>query len=272
MKFFFSIAAIVFYMLLINPVERFSKSKMTAERLSAMPDVQVVELFSLEFKNLVSDLILFDAITFVGGSKTSLTTQQGEWLYSMLNTSSFLNPYNRDPYYFGQSFLTWEAKMYDAANILLERGMQYRDKEWPFPFFIAYNYFYFLNDPMRGAEYMKVAIDRPGSSKVILTALAAQLYYRSGRTEVGLLLLKDAVVHETNERVKKIYKKRIKAMEGVLTIEKAVEKYKKRYSKNPAGIDALIGSGFLKSQPRDPYGGQYYIDKDGNVKSTSDFK
>lgn len=272
MKFFFGIAAIVLYMLLINPVERFSKSKMAIERLSAMPDVQAVELFSLEFKNLVSDLILFDAITFVGGSKTSLTTQQGEWLYSMLNTSSFLNPYNVDPYYFGQSFLTWEVKMYDSANILLKRGMQYRDKEWQLPFFIAFNHFYFLNAPLRGAEYMKAAIDRPGAPKVILTALASQLYYRSGRTEVGLLLLKGAEARETNEHVKKIYKKRIKAMEGVLTIEKAVEKYIQRYSKKPANIDVLIGSGFLKNQPHDPYGGEYYIDKDGNVKSTSAFK
>ncbi len=273
MKLFLNIIVLITYILLINPVEKFSKSKMTTESTTAVPDVEVVDIFALEFKNLVSDILFFDAITFIGGKKTfRLEMQEGEQLYSLLNASSFLNPYNVDPYYLGQSILTWETKMYDRANILLKRGMQYRNKEWVFPFFIAYNYFYFMNDTLRGAEYMKVAIERPGSPTLVLTTLASRLYYRSGRTEVGILLLKDAEAHEADEGVKKIYRKRIKAMEGVLVIEKAIEVYKNKYSRKPANIDMLIKAGLLKSRPHDPYGGQYYIDKEGNVKSTSDFR
>lgn len=273
MKFFLSIVVIIFYIILVGPVEKFARTNMVAGTMITIPSEQVVDIFALEYKNLIANLLFFDAITYVGGMKTGrMSLQEGEWLYSILNTSSYLNPYSRDPYYLGQSVLTWEANLYEQANLLLERGMQYRDKEWQFPFFIGFNYFYFMNNSARGAEYIKIARDKPESPTMVLTTLASRLYYRSGRTNVAILILKDALKHETDESVKKIYAKRIEALEGVMAIEEAVEKYLKLYSKRPKSIDMLIKAGLLKSAPIDPYGGRYYIDNEGNVRSTSDFK
>lgn len=273
MKFFLSLISLCVCMVLVNPVEKYAKSKMVQEIMRIPPSEHAMDIFALEFKNLVSDVLFFDSIVFVGSKKAApITHHEGEWLYSILRTSSYLNPYNRDPYYLAESILPWEAQMYEQANILLKQAIHYRDKEWIFPFFVSFNYFYFMNDPANGAEYMKISIDKPEAPTMYLTTLASRLYYRSGQTEVGLLLLKDAWRHATDESVKKIYEKRIKAMEGVLTIEKAINRYKKLYSKQPKSIDVLIRAGLIEAMPVDPYGGKFYIDSDGNVKSTSDFK
>lgn len=267
---FFSCLCVV---LLIGPVEQFSRNKLSVEgRHDPLPEA-AADLFSLEFKNLASDLSFFDAITFVGEKDVKRRKpREWEWFYLTVNVSSHLNPYNVDPYYLGETMLTWEAGMYDRANHLLERSLTYREKEWVFPFFIGFNYFYFLKDSNRGAEYVDMAVKKPGAPKTVLTTLASRLYYRSGRTEVGLVLLRDARDHAAGEDEKRLYERRIKAMEGVHAVETAATKYEKIYLRRPRTVMALVKAGLLSEFPKDPYGGTYFIDELGNVTSTSDFK
>jgi len=51
-----------------------------------------------------------------------------------------------------------------------------------------------------------------------------------------------------------------------------VESFKKRFGMKPPDIQALIRTGMLQEMPIDPYGGQFYLNVDSQVKSMSEFQ
>jgi hypothetical protein len=58
-------------------------------------------------------------------------------------------------------------------------------------------------------------------------------------------------------------------LEGIFKIETAVNKYKEKFGILPKTLKDLVQNNLLKEIPKDPYGGVYYIDKDGKVRTTS---
>jgi tetratricopeptide (TPR) repeat protein len=272
MKFVLLSISIVACFFIAGKVETGTKNRIAAEIVRQQPTEIMANASSMEFTNLRSDILFFDAVVFMGSKKGLWSRQERDWFHAMLDVSSALNPHSRDPYYLAQSFLTWEMKMYDEANRLLMRATSSRASEWIFPFFIGFNYFYFLDDPGTGAEYLNQAADKEDSPKEVLTILASRLYYRSGRTEIAITMLKDSLQHTSDTVVRRVYEKRLKALEGVYTIEKAITAYEKALFRKPRSVQDLVLSKFIAAIPKDPYRGVYYIDKSGAVRSTSDFK
>lgn len=84
-------------------------------------------------------------------------------------------------------------------------------------------------------------------------------------------------LEKEHEKTKDPYRKALlleriyyfKDKKNVNLIKKAVTEYKKEENKMPEHIIILYNEGYLEDMPQDPYGGQYYIDLSGNVKSTS---
>jgi hypothetical protein len=71
--------------------------------------------------------------------------------------------------------------------------------------------------------------------------------------------------------VKDIYEKRIEAFKSVRRIEVALAEFFSRYEKSPSSLATLVDVGVLKEIPQDPYGGEFYLDQTGKVRTTSDF-
>jgi len=70
---------------------------------------------------------------------------------------------------------------------------------------------------------------------------------------------------------RKRYEARLSFLKSVLQVEKALERYKKKYGKEPPRIEDLITMGLLREIPIDPSGGTLYLDSNGRVRSTSEF-
>ena len=54
-------------------------------------------------------------------------------------------------------------------------------------------------------------------------------------------------------------------------IEVARDRYREALGAMPATVEQLITGGFLSPPPRDPYGGQFYLESDGKVATTSKY-
>jgi tetratricopeptide (TPR) repeat protein len=188
---------------------------------------------------------------------------------SILHGAVKLDPYNLDAYYFAQSFLTWEVKQYQLANNLLEYGMKYRTWDWMLPFFAGFNSAYFLKDYKNAAVYYKRAGEISGSELNI--SLAGRYMQESGQTELAIAYLVAMEKGERNQAVKKNYQIRLKAFNEVRRIELARDRYKNSEGVLPASLDTLVRSGLLSPPPSDPYGGQFYLEPDGKVATTSKF-
>ncbi len=231
----------------------------------------VVKLLSLEFATIAADMLYIRVSQFFGTkiiTRAAATEDDWEWLYRNLDLITELDPYFADPYYLGNAYFAWIAGQPDKANALLKRGVEAREWDWMLPFFLGFNKYYFYNENKEGADYLLIASRRPGAWDALPT-LAARLYYQEGKTGNAIAFLITFWEKETNAAIKKNYEVRIDALRKVLYLEKAVARYKNRAGRVPRNLNELVLKGFINKIPDDPYGGAFYIDKDGSIKSSS---
>ena len=233
-----------------------------------------LKLLSLEYDNLVADLIFSRTLSFHGGKlhrNERSTPETWRIIVDRLGAASELDPRFVDPYYFAQSALTWEAGMPAEANRLLDRGMRARSDDWEIPFFMGFNAFYFLHDNASGSSYLMEASRRPGSPRWI-GLLAARLGSKSGATETAVVFLEQLAARTEDEATRAEIIKRAEAMRGILTIERAVGRYYAGFGTMPTDLQALMDKGILDRLPGDPYGGRFYLNASGKVWTTSDLR
>jgi len=270
-----SIAALVLFIslyALIFPV--FEKQrypvKMDQARELILPPF-VVKVMSLEFRTVTADFLFARTSQYYGGRSYRPGTwskSDYRWLYNNLIVATDLDPYFEDPYYFANAVFTWSANDYNNANSLLARGTAARTWDWQLPFYLGFNKFYFQHDNKGGADDLLIAAKRPGAW-VSLPTLAARLYSNAGRTENAIDFLQIFSKNETNLKIKASYEIRLDALKRILYLERAVSRYKDKNGRLPRNIQALVRSGIINNIPEDPYGGKFYLNRDGSIKTTS---
>lgn len=231
----------------------------------------IVKLLSLEFRNIAADFLFIRASQFYGGqieTVSSATKEDWQWLYRNIDLVTELDPYFQDPYYMGNAFLSWDAGMIKEANSLLQKATKARDWDWNFPFYLGFNNFYFLGDNKAGAEYLRIASQRPGAWD-FLTTLAARLYYMEGKTATARAFMEKMWENENDPKRKQFYLARLDVLNKIFFLEKAVDIYESRIGIPPGDLKTLVKIKLIKAIPTDPYGGSFYIDRDGSIKTTS---
>ncbi len=238
----------------------------------------ILRILAFDFKGIVSDFLFMKGLVYLGGfasknygspKKLQLTDAQWRAFYNVMNVSTDLDPYFQDPYYLTNAFLPWDAGMVAETNTLLSKGSQYRDWDWTLPFFCGFNYFYFLQENDKAAEKLMEAARRPGASPII-ASLASKLAFKANKTESSILFLEEMISKTNDEQTKKEFATRVDAYKSILALEKAVDVYREKFKKTPDNLDMLIKRKIIVAIPKDPYGGDFYIDSQGAVKTTSE--
>ena len=136
------------------------------------------------------------------------------------------------------------------------------------PFFISFNYAFFLKDYKKAGEYLaKVAELQPQVDWY--ATLAARYFYEGGSTTLALAYLQEMIPTARSEAIRTRMLTRAQAFERILQIERAIADFKKRFQRQPKELMELVRTGLLKKIPDDPYGGSFYLDKEGKVRTTS---
>jgi hypothetical protein len=157
------------------------------------------------------------------------------------------------------------------ANILLERGSRSRDWDWRLPFYAGFNKFYFLKENEEAVVFLMEAARRPDSSSSFLVSLASKLAFKERRTENSILFLEEMLKRTDDELQKKDFEDRIETYRGIYALEQAVGVFQKRFRRPPRNIRELMTTRIIAALPKDPFGGKYYIDDRGVVKTTSEY-
>lgn len=262
------------YISIVVPFTNYMKRKPFTEKLGTLPTVATLKFMSADQKLFVGSSLILKVIIYFGGltelAKNRIIIQPDYPAMSrIIHSAVKLDPYNIDAYYFAQAFLTWEAKQYTVANELLEYGMNYRTWDWYLPFFAGFNYAYFLKDYKKAALCYKHAGELSGSD--LSKLLAGRYMQESGQTELAINYLSAMLKRENNTALKKNYQIRLNAFSEARRIEIAYNRYKEKRGVDPVTVEQLISAGFLSPPPRDPYGGQFYLDASGRVSTTSKY-
>ncbi len=268
---------------LLLPAYLFSLSAVESKRKMLPQDAEVsyvlpspiLKITALEFHGLAADFLFLKALTFYGGTisrkeRPRIKEQEWRWMYDVLDASTDLDPYFFDPYYFANASFTWEAHMVKETNTLLAKGSRYREWDYMIPFFMGFNEFYFLHDNAKASEYLMEGSKRPDAPPFMAT-LAVRLAYKVDRTKIAIAFLRETLDKTKDKNTRKELGMRLEVLQGVLALERALEAYKNKFGQPPHDLKELPAKGFIEHIPADPYGGEFYIDEDGSVKTTSDF-
>ncbi len=265
---------LLLYLALILPFTSFMKNKPFVEKMGYLPEPDVLRLLSADQSRFVAASLLMKVISYFG----SLVEQAQNKVYippeypamqKTIETAVKLDPYNMDAYYFGQAIMVWDARQVQATNQLLEYGMKFRNWDFYLPYFAGFNYAYFLKDYENAARYYRRAGELTGSD--LLMKLTGRYLYEAGKTDLAINYLSTMVRGATNEAVRKTLQTRLTAFQEVRKIEEAQERYRERHHRNAGSVEELVRGGFLAAVPVDPYGGKFFLDDQGRVRTTSKF-
>jgi len=264
----------VFVVLLIGThveLTRVRDARPPQARLGFYPPAPVIKALTADHYQFMSQIISLQCL-FYFGTLVELRSQAPDWwrIYRAVYTSTRLDPYNMDAYYFAQAVLTWETGMIQQALELLEYGFAHRTWDWYLPFYISFDYAFFLKDYEKAGFYLAKAAELKPEVEWYAT-LAARYFYEGGSTALALAYLQEMIPAARNEVIKKRLVTRAKAFEAVLQIEQAIAAYKQRFQTDPEDLRRLVSAGLLERIPDDPYGGKFYLDEQGRVRTTSKF-
>jgi len=262
------------YGILIVPFTNYLHNKPLVEKLGYIPSVTALKIIAADHKEMVGASLVLKVLMYFGGLVDKADNRVPSppdypAISRILHGVVKLDPYNMDAYYFAQGFLTWEVKQYKLVNDLLDYGMKYRAWDWYLPFFAGFNNAYFLKDYAAAARYYQRAGELSGSD--LSRLLAGRYMQESGQTVLAIAYLSMLEKGERNQAVKKNYQTRLAAFKEVRRIEMARDRYKEAKRQLPTSVEQLLQSEFLSPAPVDPYGGQFYLEPDGKVASTSKF-
>lgn len=262
------------YLALIFPFTYYMRNKPFVEKLGYVPQAEVLKFVSADQKLLVADALVLKTLFYFGSliEKSSAKLDLPPDYFSIfrtIETAIRVNPYNQDAYYFAQAILVWDARRIREANSLLEYGLDYRKWDYQLPFFLGFNYAYFLKDYPAAARYYKLAGELSGEP--LFASLAGRYMYEAGQTDLALAYLTAMEKSARNPSIRKTFQVRIAAFKQVKKIETAVRVFRNRFGIAPKSIEELMEKGLLSESPVDPYGGKFFIDEHGQVRTTSKF-
>ena len=269
------VSLVLVHALLLFPFSTFLAKRPLEVKLGYIPHPQVLKVTVADQSLLVAEMAVVKVLFYYGTlvekfNQKVIVRPEHVNMYRTLVTATQLDPYNMDAYYFAQAAFTWELKRYAEVNELLEYGIKYRKWDPWLYFYLGFNNSYFLKDYRKAAGYlMRAAELSPENS--LFTKLAARYFYESGQTDFGLAFLDSMIVQSKDKVLTKTYKVRRDALLAVSSIEKAIDAFRGESGRQVKDLDELVRTGFLERMPTDPYGGEFYLDQQGRVRSTSKF-
>jgi tetratricopeptide (TPR) repeat protein len=262
--------ALIFCAYFFYEVDRRRQAAAPPPRLMLLPSKEMTKVVSFGNEILTAQLIFYNSMFFVGSLEKPPPLTTLRELYHTLDTVTYLDPYNLDGYYFANGLLSWNPSLLEPLNKLLLRGMAHRPWDWQLPFFYGFNQFYFLKKPKEAAVYFERAYQL-NPKNTFLPTFIARLYYQANATETAIAYLKEMLRTTENEKLRGFLLVRLEALQAVSKLEDAVKLYVHKYGTNPQRFEDLVDRGLLKEIPSDPYGGEFYLDEKGRVRSTSKF-
>lgn len=262
------------YLGVLFPFTAYMRNKAIIEKMGYVPKGEILNYISADQKQFVASALVMKVLFYFGSLVDKTDKSYGipidyPAMSRTLHAAVKVDPYNMDAYYFAQAVLVWDVGQVKLANGLLEYGMKYRTWDYYLPFFAGFNYAYFLEDYANAAKYYKIAGDLSGTELYI--KLAGRYFYESGQTDIAIAYLSTMEQGARNESLRKTFQTRLQAIREAKRIEVARDNFVKATGRLPVSVEELLRRKYLTESPVDPYGGRFFLEPDGKVRSTSKF-
>lgn len=238
-----------------------------------VPDGRIARLVSADQRLLVADLYWLSLVQYIGefhGRERGF-----DKLLPLAQLVTSLDPRHGYAYQTAGIALSSEGYL-DESDAILRKGIEEGPAWWTYPFYIAFNAFFYRGDYPTAARWARMAASSPGASTNI-TQLALSLETKAGRPEEAVEFLgslKGMINDEkTAAAIGEQYKLAV-VQRDFKALDAAVARFRERYGKGPDDLAALVRAGLIDRIPAEPFGGEYKLDRnDGRVHSSArDFR
>lgn len=235
-----------------------------------LPSGKALNLLSLGYKNVLADILWFKTINYFGRHFRS--DQKYIWLGHMCDLVTDLDPRAPGIAEFCAAMLSWEAEDPARAVKILTKAIDSRPPEYFTLYLRGFTALHFLND-LESAKKDFVAASNFPDADITVKRLAASATVLSGDPRTAITLILDLLRRATDGAQKRALEARLLDARYELdlrNIDQAAAVFFAQYQRNPGDISDLVQSGIIKSLPKDPFGGSYYLRaEDGKAASTS---
>lgn len=242
--------------------------------------VEVSKPFSFGLSSLVADLTFLEAIQVNGARKTSFGFKAGRnedrLLARLLQYTVDLDPKFRGAYRFAASALPrhttdgYAAGVF-AAEQILRKGVVERSDDWQIAFLLGFIESFYVGKMQEAGDAMEQAAKLQGAPRYV-GLLATRLKADAGDTRTAEQLAAVMEAQATEEATKKEWHERaldLRVERELRQIEAAAARYKARTGAAANNLEALIASHDLPELPREPRGGHYVLQPNGEAHSTA---
>ncbi len=256
------IVGVLFFSLYAVAVKQLDQIKRLSVKdelsIAIPPSIQIVLAGGDRY--LAANLAVFRALV-VGTSQ--LDPQAYEVLGRIQEDASRLNPSHEDNYYISQAILPWNGQV--EADIKIQQAAT-TSRPWDAmpPFFLGFDKYYFLKDPVGGAENVRIAADRSATgNRESLMAMAARWYEKGDDPTVTIGMIKAMAASTRDKELKRHLQMRMVRVQGLALLQKAAKAFTEKNGMPLNNLSELVSSGILKELPKDPLGQGYELNSNG---------
>ena len=238
-----------------------------------VPKGDALQVASPSIRLSFANYYWLQAVQYVGERRAR---ERGfEKLYPLVDLVTDLDPGHGYAYQTAGIVLSSEGRL-DESDAILKKGMEPgRPRWWSYPFYVAFNHYFYRGDYEEAARWAKIAAKTPGARPSI-SHLALALEVKSGSPEDAVQFLEElrgiAKDEQTAAALDEQYRLAVLQLQ-FRRLDRAVAEYRARFGAPPSKLDALVRAGILPEIPPDPFGGEFTVDAQGVVHSTGrDFR
>jgi len=244
------------------------REKLVAE-LMYFPSGKFLRQAAIEFQEAAADFVWLRAIQYYGYHL--MTDQRYEWLGHVFGILTTLDPRFIGAYHFGAYTLAWDAKRPQEAVQMLIEGMKRNPTDWRLPFDAGFISYMLLEDYEQAGTFFLMASKLP-SVPQIAARWAVWSIGKAGDFETARQMWLDIYNGTDNRKLKELALRQLAKLtfdRRMAELQKQVDRFRQDKGRLPTSLDELVAEGLIKEIPREPFGGRFYLDKDGSVRSTT---
>lgn len=237
-----------------------------------LPPGKTVKIMSFGYQDVMADLLFIWSIQFYSAYHYN---NRYDYLEHVYNTITDISPRYLEPYIVGSWIMALEAKDYEMAIRLLQKGATNMPEQWIFDYECAYYISKYMKDWERAEYYYSRAARNPKAPPHVKRKEAHMVYMKDDLNRAWAMWMEIYKHAESQLQKDSGFKHlfQIKFEMDSKALIPAIKRFRERYGRYPVNLHMLVRAGLIKAVPLDFSGNPYnYDNRTGKLSARKMFK
>lgn len=224
--------------------------------VGVVPSGAAARWAALGHRTFLSDLYWLATVQYIGEKHAE--ARGFEKLLPLAELVTDLDPRHGYAYQTAGIVLSSAGRL-DESNRILEKGVARGPRYWTFPYYLAFNHWFYKGDYESAARWAEIAARTPGASPNV-SHLALSLASKAGTPELAVEVLEELRRTVTDEAIAERLDEQLKLAileRDAQALERAAARFEADRGRPISSLNELVWNRYVESIPEDPFGGAY---------------